>query len=49
VVLITLLFNIGESTIGKLQTVWFLFLLACIGLEQAVSKVRSSLHTRYEA
>jgi O-antigen ligase len=49
VVLITLLFNIGESTIGKLQTVWFLFLLACIGLEQSVSKVRSSLHTRYEA
>jgi O-antigen ligase len=49
VILITLLFNIGETTIARLQLVWFLFLLACIGLDQAVSKTRSPLNTRYEA
>ena len=47
VVLCTLLYNIGESTIGRLQMVWFLFLLACIGLDQAALRART-LWSRYQ-
>jgi exopolysaccharide production protein ExoQ len=32
VIVTTLLYNIGESSLGMFQLVWFLFLLACIGL-----------------
>jgi exopolysaccharide production protein ExoQ len=35
VILCTLLYNIGESTIGVLSMSWFLFLLAAIGLQKA--------------
>jgi O-antigen ligase len=35
VIITTLLYNIGESSLGMVQLVWFLFLLACIGLKQA--------------
>lgn len=35
VIVTTLLYNIGESSLGMVQLVWFLFLLACIGLKQA--------------
>jgi O-antigen ligase len=35
VIVTTLLYNIGESSLGMIQLVWFLFLLACIGLKQA--------------
>jgi exopolysaccharide production protein ExoQ len=35
VIVCTLLFNIGESSIGLFRMTWFLFLLACIGLNQA--------------
>jgi exopolysaccharide production protein ExoQ len=36
VIITTILYNIGESSLGMVQLVWFLFLLACIGLKQAV-------------
>jgi exopolysaccharide production protein ExoQ len=32
VIITTLLYNIGESSLGMIQLVWFLFLLACLGL-----------------
>jgi exopolysaccharide production protein ExoQ len=39
VILCTLVYNIGESSLGMVQLVWFLFLLACIGLkETAIAK-----------
>jgi exopolysaccharide production protein ExoQ len=41
VILCTVLYNIGESTIEVVQMVWFLFLLACIGLSQTASRARS--------
>jgi exopolysaccharide production protein ExoQ len=34
VIACTLVFNIGESSLGMVHLVWFLFLLACIGLKQ---------------
>jgi O-antigen ligase len=37
VILCTLIFNIGESSIGLFRMTWFLFLLACIGLNQATT------------
>jgi O-antigen ligase len=36
VIITTIAYNIGESSLGMVQLVWFLFLLACIGLKQAV-------------
>jgi exopolysaccharide production protein ExoQ len=42
VVIVTIIvYNIGESSLGMVQLVWFLFLLACIGLKQAVVAKRS--------
>jgi O-antigen ligase len=35
VIVTTLVYNTGESSLGMVQLVWFLFLLACIGLKQA--------------
>jgi len=35
VIITTIFYNIGESSLGMVQLVWFLFLLACIGLKQA--------------
>jgi hypothetical protein len=32
-----LVYNVGESSLGMVQLVWFLFLLACIGLKQAAA------------
>jgi exopolysaccharide production protein ExoQ len=37
IILCTLLYNIGESSIGLLNMTWFLFILACIGLNQAAT------------
>jgi O-antigen ligase len=37
VIVCTLLYNIGESTIGLFNMTWFLFLLACIGLSQVAA------------
>jgi O-antigen ligase len=37
VIVCTLLFNIGESSIGLFRMTWFLFLLACIGLNQVAT------------
>ncbi len=39
VILSTLLYNVGESSLGLLHMVWFLFLLAYIGLNEAASRV----------
>jgi exopolysaccharide production protein ExoQ len=36
VIVTTLFYNIGESSLGMVHLVWFLFLLACIGLKQTV-------------
>jgi O-antigen ligase len=36
-ILSTLLFNVGESSIGLFRMTWFLFLLAAIGLDQAAT------------
>ncbi len=33
-ILCTLVYNIGESSLGMIHLVWFLFLLACIGLKE---------------
>ena len=30
----TLVYNIGESSLGMIHLVWFIFLLACLGLQQ---------------
>jgi exopolysaccharide production protein ExoQ len=38
VILCVLIFNIGESSIGLFRSTWFLFLLACLGLNQAAAK-----------
>jgi hypothetical protein len=48
VIVCTLLFNIGESSIGLFRMTWFLFLLACIGLNQVAtaSESMSSTGTR---
>jgi exopolysaccharide production protein ExoQ len=43
VIITTILYNIGESSLGMVQLVWFLFLLACIGLKQAVMAKHSAL------
>jgi exopolysaccharide production protein ExoQ len=49
IILSTLIYNIGESSVGLLNMTWFLFLLACIGLEQAANqrelKLRSTEST----
>jgi exopolysaccharide production protein ExoQ len=37
VIITTLVYNVGESSLGMVQLVWFLFLLACIGLKQAAA------------
>jgi exopolysaccharide production protein ExoQ len=34
----TLLYNVGESSLGLLHMVWFLFLLACVGLNEVARK-----------
>jgi exopolysaccharide production protein ExoQ len=36
-----LIYNIGESAVGMIQFVWFIFLLACIGLQQTAQAVRA--------
>ena len=36
VIACTVVYNIGESSIGMVQLIWFLFLLACIGLKETV-------------
>ena len=41
VILCTLLYNIGESSLGLLHMVWFLFLLAYIGLNESALRTRS--------
>ncbi len=33
-ILCTLVYNIGESSLGMIHLVWFLFLLACVGLNE---------------
>lgn len=38
----TLVYNIGESSLGMIHLVWFLFLLACIGLKET-ARVRRTL------
>lgn len=38
VIICTLLYNIGESSIGIVDIIWFLFLLASIGLNQAAKE-----------
>jgi hypothetical protein len=39
-----LLYNIGESALGMVQMVWFIFLLACIGLREAVQGMPAQTH-----
>jgi exopolysaccharide production protein ExoQ len=36
----TLIWNIGESSLGMIHLVWFVFLLACIGLQQTAQAMR---------
>jgi exopolysaccharide production protein ExoQ len=47
IIISTLLLNIGESTIGRPQMGWFLFLLAYIGLNQVAQKARTSGNAVY--
>ncbi len=37
----TLAYNIGESSLGMIHLVWFLFLLACIGLQQTAQAMHA--------
>ena len=37
----TLIWNIGESSLGMIHLVWFIFLLACIGLQQTAQAMRA--------
>lgn len=37
IILCTLAYNVGESSIGVVNMTWFLFLLACTGLSQAAA------------
>jgi exopolysaccharide production protein ExoQ len=37
----TLVYNIGESSLGMIHLVWFLFLLACIGLQQTAQAMHA--------
>ena len=39
-----LLYNIGESALGMVQMVWFIFLLACIGLRETVQVMPAQTH-----
>ncbi len=39
-ILCTLVYNIGESSLGVIHLVWFLFLLACIGLKETARACR---------
>ncbi len=49
VIITTLVYNIGESSLGMVQLVWFLFLLACIGLKQtAMAKHRGASLSEHE-
>ena len=41
IVVCTLLYNIGESSLGMIHLVWFLFLLAVIGLQQTAQSRRA--------
>jgi exopolysaccharide production protein ExoQ len=41
VILSVLLYNVGESSLGLLQMVWFLFLLAYIGLSETALRARA--------
>jgi hypothetical protein len=34
VIVCALAYNIGESSLGMVSLVWFLFLLACVGLKE---------------
>ena len=34
VIICALAYNIGESSLGAISLVWFLFLLACVGLSE---------------
>jgi O-antigen ligase len=43
IILCTLLYNIGESSIGLLNMTWFLFLLASIGLNQIAVKTEGEV------
>ena len=38
----TLIWNIGESSLGMIQLIWFIFLLACIGLQQTAQAMHSA-------
>ena len=40
IIIVTLLFNIGETTFGLLEMMWFLFLLAYMGLQSLRRKGR---------
>jgi exopolysaccharide production protein ExoQ len=49
VIITTLFYNIGESSLGMVQLVWFLFLLACIGVKQtAMAKHRDTSLNEHE-
>jgi cytochrome c oxidase subunit IV len=41
VILTVLLYNVGESSLGLLHMVWFLFLLAYIGLSESALRARA--------
>jgi exopolysaccharide production protein ExoQ len=41
VIACALIWNIGESSLGMIHLVWFIFLLACIGLQQTAQAMRA--------
>jgi O-antigen ligase len=43
VIFSVLLYNVGESSLGLLQMVWFLFVLAYIGLNEIAIKTRAAI------
>jgi exopolysaccharide production protein ExoQ len=49
VIITTMLYNIGESSLGMIQLVWFLFLLACVGLSRVASaKAQNSVQNHQQ-
>jgi exopolysaccharide production protein ExoQ len=52
IIVCTCIYNIGESALGMVQLVWFLFLLACIGLKEMTRAMYADTignHTRPQA
>ena len=45
IIVCALAYNVGESSLGSISLVWFLFLLACVGLSETARRLHLKNHT----